>query len=119
MPSAGSRVSAWHDTQLVAALTAPYPDENAAVAAIAEKLSAFYKGHPTAAPDQVAAAIATGQRLYRTNVFPEMKVTWGTYRNQLGHTADVPGCFRCHDDEKSSRDGKLVRQDCGLCHKEP
>jgi hypothetical protein len=47
-----------------------------------------------------------------------MKITWGTYRNQLGHTGDVPGCLRCHDDEKKAADGRLVRQDCDLCHKE-
>ena len=34
--------------------------------------------------------------IYTSNVFPKMKVTWGTYPNHLGHE-DFPGCFRCHD----------------------
>ena len=37
------------------------------------------------------------QRLYSENVFPRMKITWGTYTNQLFHVDDT-GCFRCHDD---------------------
>ena len=46
-----------------------------------------------------------------------MKVTWGTYPNHLGHI-DTPGCFRCHDDEHTTKDGSVIRQDCEMCHKE-
>jgi len=53
--------------------------------------------------------------IYRTNVFPDLKVTWGTYKNNLGHT-DFPGCFRCHDELHSSADQKTISQDCGICH---
>jgi hypothetical protein len=35
--------------------------------------------------------------VYRRNVFSHLKVTWGTYPNNLGHTDD-PGCFRCLDE---------------------
>ena len=38
---------------------------------------------------------ATLAALYQQNVFPDLKVTWGTYPNNLGHT-DAQGCFRCH-----------------------
>ena len=34
--------------------------------------------------------------IYNRNIFPEMKVTWGKYPINIGHT-DFPGCFRCHD----------------------
>jgi hypothetical protein len=44
-----------------------------------------------------------------------MKVSWGTYPNNLGHT-DYPGCFRCHDGSHNSADGKTISQDCNLCH---
>ena len=47
-----------------------------------------------------------------------MKVTWGTYPNHIGHV-DTPGCFRCHDDSHKSADGKLIAQDCELCHSIP
>jgi hypothetical protein len=45
-----------------------------------------------------------------------MKVTWGTYPNNLGHS-DFTGCFRCHDDAHSSPDGKKITQDCNTCHR--
>lgn len=53
--------------------------------------------------------------IYNRNVFPEMKVTWGTYANNLGHM-DFPGCFRCHDGSHTSPDGKAITQDCSTCH---
>src|SRR5215469_4049709 len=53
--------------------------------------------------------------IYNRNVFPDLKVTWGTYPNNLGHT-DFPGCFRCHDGDHSSADGKTITQDCNTCH---
>jgi nitrate/TMAO reductase-like tetraheme cytochrome c subunit len=58
---------------------------------------------------------------YLNNVWPAMKVTWGTYRQHLGHqNADEGyGCFRCHDDEHKTKFGKIIRQDCNLCHDEP
>jgi hypothetical protein len=44
-----------------------------------------------------------------------MKVTWGTHENNLGHM-DSPGCFRCHDDQHKTLDGRVIKQDCDLCH---
>ena len=44
-----------------------------------------------------------------------MKVTFGTYTNHIGHT-DAPGCFRCHDDDHTTKDGKAIGQDCETCH---
>jgi hypothetical protein len=29
------------------------------------------------------------------------------------------GCFRCHDDDHKSRDGKVIGQDCQTCHDMP
>ncbi|MBZ5576078.1 MAG: NapC/NirT family cytochrome c [Acidobacteriia bacterium] len=53
--------------------------------------------------------------LWNRNIFPDMKVTWGSYPNDLGHT-DFPGCFRCHDGSHASQDGKSITQDCNACH---
>ena len=53
--------------------------------------------------------------IYNRNVFPDLKVTWGTYPNNLGHT-DFPGCFRCHDGSHTTGDGKTITQDCNTCH---
>lgn len=68
--------------------------------------------------------VASGSFLleaYLNNVWPAMKVTWGTYRQHLGHqNADEGyGCFRCHDDEHKTKFGKVIRQDCNMCHDEP
>jgi len=53
--------------------------------------------------------------LYDRNVFPNMKITWGTYPNNIGHIA-YPGCFRCHDGNHNTKDGKTLSNDCSLCH---
>jgi len=54
---------------------------------------------------------------YSENVFPEMKVEWGTYINHIGHGPDFDiGCFRCHDDMHETPDGKTISADCNTCH---
>ena len=47
-----------------------------------------------------------------------MNVTWGTYANNVGHTRpdSFPGCFRCHDEDHKTKEGKVISQDCSLCH---
>lgn len=53
--------------------------------------------------------------IYNRNVFPSLKVKWGTYPNNLGHQ-DFPGCFRCHDGSHVASDGNAITQDCTTCH---
>lgn len=102
--------------EAVRVLKADYPTAAAAQSGIADALTGYYQAqHPGASQAAVKQAVATAQRLYRRNVFPAMKVGWGTYINNIGHTA-FPGCFRCHDDTHRSKDGKVISQDCGLCH---
>ena len=62
--------------------------------------------------DKAAQAILA---IYNRNVFPDLKVGWGTYPNNLGHT-EFPGCFRCHDGSHTAADGKTIIQDCNSCH---
>jgi hypothetical protein len=106
--------------EAVAALKASYSSQSVASAAIARRLHDFYQLEP--APDavarkaEIARTIATVQAIYRRNLFPDMKVTWGTYPNNLGHV-DFPGCFRCHDDAHKAGDGRVIKQDCELCHR--
>ena len=64
---------------------------------------------------RVEQAINEVKAIYSRNVFPEMNVTWGTYINNIGHD-QFPGCFRCHDGSFSSADGKVINNDCTLCH---
>ena len=107
--------------EAVAALKASYPSQAEASEGIGRRLTAFYQGHLqgqfAARRREVDKAIAATRGIYGRNVFPEMKVTWGTYPNNLGHTI-FPGCFRCHDDNHKAKDGSTVRQDCELCHKQ-
>jgi len=58
---------------------------------------------------------------YLDNVWPEMKVTWGTYKGHNGHQHESEGygCFRCHDEEHKTAFGKTISQSCDLCHDEP
>jgi nitrate/TMAO reductase-like tetraheme cytochrome c subunit len=53
--------------------------------------------------------------IYNRNIFPDLKVTWGTYPNNLGHE-DFPGCFRCHDGSHTATGGRTIAQDCNTCH---
>ena len=53
--------------------------------------------------------------IYLRNIFPDMRVTWGTHPNNLGHN-DSPGCFRCHDGSHTSADGQTITNDCSSCH---
>ena len=105
--------------EAVRAVKETYPTQDAAFSAIASSLTTFYStSNAPTPPDRhsVTRAIAAVQRVYGRNVFPTMKVTWGTYANNLGHL-DFPGCFRCHDDNHKAKDGTTISQDCELCHK--
>jgi hypothetical protein len=62
--------------------------------------------------DRAATALVA---IYDRNVFPFMKVTWGTHPNNIGHNA-FPGCSRCHDGSHSAKNGKSIPNDCSVCH---
>lgn len=59
--------------------------------------------------------------IYMGNVWPNMKVGWGTYKGHNGHLYEDEGygCFRCHDEEHETEFGKTISQDCAQCHDEP
>jgi hypothetical protein len=107
--------------EAVAALKASYPDQEAAARGIKSRVEEFYaKNHPDlvkAGDGRIAQAVAGIQRVYALNVFPKMKLTFGTHPNHIGHGDDGGGCFRCHDEEHKTKEGKGISQDCELCHK--
>jgi len=104
--------------EAVAAVRDRYGDRPAALQAIAARLTKFYSARGTVDAGLVRRAIAATQDVWSTNVFPAMNVTWGTYPSHIGHI-DTPGCFRCHDDSHKTTDGKVIAQDCELCHSNP
>ncbi len=75
-------------------------------------LSSQFKGANSADVTRAGMALAA---IYTRNIYPEMKITWGTYPIHIGHT-DSPGCFRCHGSDLASMDGKQIAQDCSSCH---
>lgn len=100
-------------------IKAAYRSNQEAKGKITAGLAAFYEQkYPEAYKKQTADIQAAGQALsaiYNQNVFPELKVTWGTYPNNLGHM-DFPGCFRCHDADHTAANKKTIPQDCSVCH---
>jgi nitrate/TMAO reductase-like tetraheme cytochrome c subunit len=104
--------------EAVRLLKSEYRDEPAARAAIESGFRAVYAASK-AGVDQalVSQAIAATQHLYRTNVFPAMKVTWGVYRDNIGHTTS-DGCFRCHDGNHVTPTGKAISANCAYCHEQ-
>ncbi len=101
------------------AITADYGSQAEAFEAIGARLRGFYQSeHPDVWDAQRAdidRAVMSLSDLYRRNVFPSMKVTWGLHPDNRGHM-EFPGCFRCHTDEHAAPDGRVIRQDCELCH---
>ena len=105
--------------QAVEALNKPYATENEAVTTIAQNIDSFYRTNYSDLYTQKSAvikeAINETQRIYKTYFFPEMKTNWETHPNNIGHLYSS-GCFRCHDGEHVSNTGKVIRNDCNICH---
>ncbi len=105
--------------QAVEALSAGYKTTPEAGQAIATKMENFYnQKYPALAQEkqlEIRGAIAEVQRIYRTTIFPEMKVDWKVHPTNIGHFIS-PGCFRCHDGNHVSSDGKAIPKKCDICH---
>jgi nitrate/TMAO reductase-like tetraheme cytochrome c subunit len=104
----------------LALLKGNYASQEEASAQIPAQLESFYRSsYPDVLSGKAAQLKAAGDELvllYNQNVFPYMKVTWGTHPNHIGHM-DYPGCFRCHDGDHSTKDGATaITQDCAACH---
>jgi hypothetical protein len=105
--------------QAVAALTGNYATTKAALEGIAGSLNNFYeKNYPDVIKSrqlEIRTAVEEVQRIYQRTTFPEMKVDWKTHPNNIGHLY-FAGCFRCHDGQHVSAEGKVVSKDCDTCH---
>ena len=97
---------------VVEILTKSYSSAEDARQKIATVLHAQYEKDPRC-PKLIDAV----QEIYRDNFFPEMKTDWKTHPDNLGHK-EWPGCFRCHDGEHKTADGKqnIKANDCSACH---
>lgn len=100
-------------------IQATYTSQAEATVKITSGLEDYYRtNYPdiwSARRATVESAAQTLVAIYKRNVFPSMKVTWGTYPNNIGHM-DYPGCFRCHDGSHVAKSGQTLSNDCSLCH---
>ncbi len=99
-------------------LAVSHANADEAAAAIEKGVQTLYASNRGGAdPQAVARTSAALQDVFRGNVFPAMKVTWGSYPTNKGHVTSN-GCFRCHDGSHEARDGSTINADCEYCHKQ-
>jgi len=105
--------------QAVDALTKDYKSTPEAVQAIDKGIRDYYSSKYAsvygAKRASVDRAIATAQQIFQTIRFPEMNVDWRSHPDNIGHFY-FTGCFRCHDNQHVSSDGKVISNDCHICH---
>lgn len=103
----------------IALLTRSYNTEEEALQTINSGLNQFYSqyypGLYSSKADAIRLADSEVQRIFKTYFFPEMKTNWETHPNNIGHLY-FSGCFRCHDGDHVSKDGRVIRNDCNICH---
>jgi len=100
-------------------LSNAYSTNDEALQKIASGLTDFYRSNYSAVYSErrtsVDGAVKEIQRIYQNNFFPEMKTDWQAHPNNIGHL-NSSGCFRCHDGEHKSNTGKVISNDCNVCH---
>ena len=96
-----------------------YPSQAQARSSISRAIDDFYRTQQPAVASGRASAVAEAGKalgdIWCWNVFPQMKVTWDTYPNHLGHQQS-PGCLRCHDNKHVTETGEKISRSCDLCH---
>jgi len=110
--------------EAVKALRQNYPTREAAMTGIAQAFEDFYsKSEPSRASElrpAIDAAVSELKAIWKRNVWPSMNIQWGTYPSFIGHGGSPPdptkGCMRCHDGDHATADGKVIPNDCDLCH---
>jgi hypothetical protein len=97
----------------------PFEDRDSAHRYIRLRIQEYYQSnHPDIVEgdpflvDQASVGFISG---YSRNFFPEMRASWEVYPHQIGHV-EFNGCFRCHNGNHESDDGRVISRDCDLCH---
>jgi hypothetical protein len=78
----------------------------------------YQKSYPEVASSKKAdieRAVEAVQNVYVRNYDPVMKVSWKDFPDNAGHMYSM-GCFRCHDGNHVSDDGRVLSRDCSTCH---
>jgi len=113
----------WIKKLTVDSMMLDYPTLDAAHRAIRDSVIGTYREkYPQILADRKAdidKAITVASDIYDRAVFPDMHVNWHTYPVNIGHR-HWPGCFRCHDGQHVSSEGKVLGNDCSkTCHTQP
>lgn len=105
--------------QGVEVLSGKYETTEEAIGTIDKEIHRFYDvNYPDIAvskAESIKTSIAALQQIFQTYFFPEMKTDWQTHPNNIGHLNSA-GCFRCHDGQHVSDKGKVISNDCTICH---
>ena len=103
----------------VEAMDREYETEDEALREIANYIENAYRvDFPDVFKDRreaIERAIIATQEQFSKSIFPEMKVRWDRYPDNIGHFI-YPGCMRCHDGNKVTSDGIAITTDCTACH---
>lgn len=101
------------------AVTKYYSTTDSSLMMLSKEITQFYKDkYPDVFKNKKALidkAVEGLKETYSKNVFPEMKVNWSAYPNNIGHL-EFKGCFRCHNSTHTAKSGKSISKDCNLCH---
>jgi hypothetical protein len=105
--------------QLVSAVSQVHDTREEALAGVETFLKAYYLAdYPEVAASKAGLIddlIETAREIVRVSYFPTMAVDWRTYPNNIGHKT-FPGCFRCHEGNHRSDDGRTIARACESCH---
>ncbi|MGB5013405.1 MAG: NapC/NirT family cytochrome c [Pyrinomonadaceae bacterium] len=105
--------------QSVAVLTGKYETTTEALSSIESNITEFYRTNHKEVfaqrQDVIKKSVEELQRIFQNYFFPEMKTNWQTHPNNAGHL-NSQGCFRCHDGQHVSKTGKVITNDCNVCH---
>jgi len=103
----------------VEVLSKPYQTTDEAMLTIENDLNNFYRTNYSdiysQKQNELKGSIKEIKRIFSTYFFPEMKTDWQTHPNNIGHYY-FTGCFRCHDGDHVSKTGKIITQNCNVCH---
>ena len=104
----------------VEALEDDYTTKQQALKSIQQTITDFYSSnYPeiyNSKKESIQASIEKVKNIYSRNYFTYMNANWKHFPDNIAHTY-TPGCFRCHDGNHVSEDGKVISNDCNSCHK--
>jgi hypothetical protein len=106
--------------QGIKALRGRYESDREADKEIKKRITGYYRANHEELYENnseiVNQAVTTLQNIWKRNVHNGVDITWGLYADHSRHGKQEGGCFRCHNQRMRSTAGKLIPQDCTLCH---